>query len=198
MSKDAIYDRRSIRKFSDKRIPTELLQQILDAGRVAPSGKNRQPWKYLVFANAAKKELLMHMESGIAREKESPLLPGSAYGIPDAENTLRIMKEAPVVILVLNPDGKAPTDTLDVDERFRELCDTLSIGASIENILLKATEAGIGTLWIGNTCFAYPELMRYLAADGQLIGAIAAGYSDETPPPRPRKALTDIVEYRIE
>lgn len=41
MAIDSIYDRRSIRKFQEKDVPVELLNKILDAGRVAPSAKNR-------------------------------------------------------------------------------------------------------------------------------------------------------------
>ena len=48
---------------------------------------------------------------------------------------------------------------IDTDRRVSEICDTLSIGASVQNILLTATELGYGTLWIANTCFAYNELV---------------------------------------
>ena len=65
MAIDSIYDRRSIRKFQEKDVPVELLNKILDAGRVAPSAKNRQPWKYIVFGNGSKEELLKAMEEGL-------------------------------------------------------------------------------------------------------------------------------------
>lgn len=193
-----INDRRSIRKFLDKEIPLELIKEILEAGRMAPSAKNRQPWKYIVFGNKQKQELLDCMELGIKREEHTKsLLPKSASGIPDAKNTLRIMREAPIIILVLNTNGKSPFLTIDPDERITEICDTLSIGASIENILLRAEELELGTLWIANTCFAYGELVEYLCTDKQLVGAIAVGYANENPHPRPRKALEEIVEMRV-
>ncbi|MBD5544587.1 MAG: nitroreductase [Lachnospiraceae bacterium] len=193
-----INDRRSIRKFLDKEIPLELIKEILEAGRMAPSPKNRQPWKYIVFGNKQKQELLDCMELGIKREEHTKsLLPKSASGIPDAKNTLRIMREAPIIILVLNTNGKSPFLTVDPDERIMEICDTLSIGASIENILLRAEELELGTLWIANTCFAYGELVEYLCTDKQLVGAIAVGYANENPHPRPRKALEEIVEMRV-
>lgn len=71
------------------------------------------------------------------------------------------------------------------------------IGASIQNILLKAYELGLGTLWIANTCFAYKELVEYLETDRQLIGAIALGYADECPRQRPRKSIEEIMEFRF-
>ena len=54
MGIDAIQNRRSIRKFQAKSVPVESIYEILEAGRQAPSAKNRQPWKYLVFGNEKK------------------------------------------------------------------------------------------------------------------------------------------------
>ena len=74
-------------------------------------------------------------------------------------------------------------------------CDSLSIGASIQNMLLKATQLGLGTLWIANTCFAYNDMVEVIPSKGQLIGAVAVGYAAEKPYPRPRKNLEEILEY---
>lgn len=198
MAINSIYDRRSIRKFQEKDVPVELLNKILDAGRVAPSAKNRQPWKYIVFGNEHKKELLKAMEEGLEREeKGTTSIPKSRHGIPDAKNTLRIMQEAPIIIVVLNTNAKSPFLQIDNDERISEICDSLSIGASIQNMLLAAEEMGIGTLWIANTCFAYTELVTYLNTEEQLVGAIAIGYANENPGQRPRKKMSEIVEYRL-
>lgn len=195
---DLIYNRRSIRKYLDKQVSKELIEQIIDAGRVSPSAKNRQPWRYIVLGGESKLEFLEHMWKGILREEnEYAMLPDSANGLADAKNTWNIMMQAPVLIVVINDNGKNPFDTIDTDSRFVEICDTLSIGASIENMLLKATELGLGTLWIANTCYAYKELTEYLKTLQQLVGAIALGYADETPALRPRKKIEEIVEYRL-
>ena len=192
---EEIYSRRSIRKYTNEPISCSIIEKIIDAGRVAPSAKNRQPWKYLVYSGEAKVRLLSIMKKGIEMEEINPRLPLSVNGIPDAKNTLRIMENAPVVIVVLNTNGKSPFVQLDVDGRFSEMNDLLSIGASIENMLLKAEELNIGTLWIGNTCFAYQELMEYIGSTAELIGAIALGYKAETPAMRPRKKIEDIIVY---
>ena len=198
MSLGAISNRRSIRKYKSKEIPIDILNKILEAGRLAPSGKNRQPWKFIVYGGNKKKELLLYMQIGIQREvRGKALLPESKFGLPDAENALRIMQEAPIVIMVLNTNGKSPFEGISPDERFTEIVDSLSIGAAIENILLQAEDLGVGTLWIANTCFAYPELAAYLDTTSQLIGAIALGYANEKPAKRPRKSLDSIVEYRF-
>lgn len=197
MAMQSIYNRRSIRKFQEKNVPKDVLEELLNAGRAAPSAKNRQPWKYIVFGGTQKQELLDVMQTGLVREEQGITnLPKSRYGIPDAKNTLKIMQQAPIIIVILNTNAKSPFLPVDNDERIMEICDTLSIGAAVENMLLAAEELGLGTLWIANTCFAYKELVSYLRTEHQLVGAVAAGYPDETPPQRPRKQLEEIVEYR--
>ncbi len=195
---NSIYSRRSIRKYKDKQVEKELIEKIIDAGRMAPSAKNRQPWQYIVLGGKSKADFLEQMRKGIFREENGgAILIGSANGISDAKNTWKIMVTAPILIVVLNNNGKSPFNEIDADSRFVEIFDALSIGASIENMLLKATELGLGTLWIANTCYAYKELTEYLGTSLQLVGAIALGYADEAPSQRPRKAMEDIVEYRL-
>ncbi|MCM1157209.1 MAG: nitroreductase family protein [Bacteroidales bacterium] len=196
MSTEEIFARRSIRKYRNDGVSPETVNRILEAGRAAPSGKNRQPWRFLVYGGREKEELLAAMKAGIEREQKGEvLLKESRAGLLDALNTLRIMETAPLIIMVENPCGKSPFCTLTADERFTELTDTLSIGAAIENMLLKAQELGVGTLWIANTCYAYPELTHYMGTEGQLVGGVALGYADESPEARPRKELEHIVEY---
>lgn len=195
----SIYNRRSIRKYLDKNVSKELIEQIIDAGRMAPSAKNRQPWQYIVLGGENKAVFLECMKKGILREeKEIAYLPNSKTGIPDAKNTWQIMVQAPILIVVLNTNGKTPFEEIDVDDRITEICDSLSIGASIQNMLLKATEVGLGSLWIANTCFAYKELVTYLNTTKQLIGAIAIGYANERPVQRPRKKIEDIVVWNMD
>lgn len=56
---EAIKTRRSIRKFEDTPVPPEALKQVLEAGRIAPSAGNRQPWKFLVVTDPeTRKELV--------------------------------------------------------------------------------------------------------------------------------------------
>lgn len=192
-----IEQRRSIRKYKRDEVPHACIREMIRAGCLAPSGKNRQPWKFLIYEGDAKRELLLHMQAGIRRERKGPsLLPGSRGGLPDAENTLRIMGEAPVLLMVMNPRGKSPFEPVTADERMTEIVDSLSIGAAIQNMLLEGERLGIGTLWIANTCFAWPELMAFIGQPGQLVGAVALGYADEKPAQRPRKSPDEVMEYR--
>lgn len=193
----AIYDRRSIRKFKDKPISQEDIIDIIQSGIKAPSSKNRQPWKFVVIQENAKEEMLNVFCRGIEREEnDSALLPQSKQHIISAKHTIDIMAEAPTIVFVVNTLGRNILTELTLEERVSEICNIQSISASIQNMLLAATEKGIGSLWICDIYFAYPELCKWLNSDGQLIAAIAFGYPNESPKERPRKAIEDIVEWR--
>ena len=195
---NAIFERRSIRKFKDLEVSDELIRKVIKAGAEAPSAKNRQPWKYIVFKGNSREEMLGVMDMGLDMALAEPSLPeqGKA-GVMDAKNTLRIMRGAPVIILVLNTNGTSPFGKpLDIFSHITEICDSMSCGASIENLLLAATGEGLGSLWIANTFYAHEPLRAYLKTDKQLIAAVALGYPDEDPVKRPRKDFEEIIEIR--
>ena len=192
-----IENRRSIRKYKRHEISKEIIEDIIYSATLAPSAKNRQPWKFIVYQGEEKSKLVDVMHQGIKSEKIThKLMPEWACAIPDAENTVRVMEEAPCLITVLNTNQKTPFDSIEDEKRIVEICDSLSIGAAIENMILTATSYGLGTLWIANTCFAYNELIDFIETDSQLTGIVAIGFANEAPAKRPRKPLTDIVEYR--
>ncbi|WP_410470675.1 nitroreductase family protein [Clostridium sp.] len=196
----SIENRRSIRKFKEDGITMELLEQVLFAGIKAPSSKNKQPWRFVVLGGKAKKEMLHSFEAGLVREQEgnAALLEKNRNALPDAWNTLNILKQAPIVILVLNAESGNPFVPISKEERVAEIANTQSIGAAIENMLLAAQELGLGSLWVCNTFFAYTELSQWIGSSVQLAAALALGYADEEPMPRPRKKLADVVTYRLE
>ena len=179
--------RRSVRKFKPDSISKAAVDEIVLAGSLAPSAKNRQPWKFTITEGKSKAELCEVMEAGLKREKISPLLPESTAGIADAEHTLSIMRQAPLLIFITDIYGSDLTVHLTADEHEFEICNTLSIGAAIQNL-------GIGSLWICNTCFAQRELNELL--NGELRAALALGYPAEAPNARPRKDIRDIIEWR--
>ena len=192
-----IFDRRSIRKFTDKPISQKDITDIIQSGIKAPSSKNRQPWKYIVIQGNAKEEMLKVFRQGIEREEnDSALLPESRQYITSAKYTVNIMAEAPTIVFVVNSLGKSILSELTPEERIFEICNIQSIGASIQNMLLAATEKGIGSLWICDIYFAYLELCKWLNSDGQLVAAIAFGYPNEFPKERPRRKIDDVIEWR--
>lgn len=194
---NGIDSRRSIRRFSSEEIPDEVVREIIESGTKAPSAKNRQPWKYMVIRGAAKGDMLEAFRRGIEREKAGKaLLPGSSRHLAGAEYTVRIMEQAPVVIFVLNPEGRGIFTPLNEEERVYELCNVQSVSAAIENMLLAATEKGLGSLWICDIFFAYEELCSWMDSDGELLAAIALGIPAESPGARPRKGIEDVIIWR--
>ena len=192
-----IENRRSIRKYNPDEIERKLIDEIIYSASLAPSAKNRQPWKFIVYQGKEKDKLVDVMRHGINSEKMNhELMLEWAFAIPDAENTVRIMQEVPCLIAVLNTNQYTPFASIENEKRIVEISDSLSIGAAIENMILTATGYGLGTLWIANTCFAYNELMDFIGTDSQLTGIVAVGFADEAPAKRPRKPLEEIVEYR--
>lgn len=199
----AIRNRRSIRKFRDKPLTEMDLHMILEAGMAAPSSKNRQPWHFTIVRGKAKEELVQTMEKGLRLEMKAdkPFLPESMPLINGAYASLEVMKQAPVVILVRNERGADPEfkGRLSADERVAELCNVQSIAAAIENMLLAAQSLKIGSLWLGDIFFAYPELSAWLNArdpgHGMLIAGLCFGYGAEAPRPRSRKALHDMATF---
>lgn len=192
MNTEVIERRRSIRRFQKKEVSKEMILQILEAARQAPSAKNAQPWRFLVLGPQSRNAALNAMDAGVRCRMDAvanrPLL-------ADAIHTLRIMKSAPVLILVVNPAGGTPADSVSGWARVAELLDAMSVGAAVENLLLEAVALGLGALWIGNTFFAYDEIAAALEIQGQLLGAVAVGWPDETPEPRPRKSMEEIAGF---
>lgn len=195
---ESIFTRRSIRKFTDEPVSRDTIDKLLAAAVAAPSAKNRQPWRFVVYSGEQKQTLLAAMRCGLEREKsDDARLPESADGLGDAFNTLRIMEQAQVIVMVLGTEGMSPFEAYSPDRHVYEICDMLSIGAAVENMLLAATETGLGSLWIANTCYAYEELKDFIGTDRMITGAVALGYPAESPNARPRKSVDEVTEYKV-
>lgn len=192
----AITDRRSIRKYKDIPVPQNLIEDILQAGILAPSSKNRQPWRFVVVSGNAKTDMLRAMEQGLIREEKDPMLPDSKQHLSGARHTLEIMRQAPVTIFVINTLGIGLSRSIGTENRIYEICNAQSIGAAIQNMSITAAESGLGSLWICDTFFAYNELQAWLNTEGELYAAFTLGYADENPGARPRKAMHDVVEWK--
>lgn len=105
------------------------------------------------------------------------------------------MKEAPVLIFVMNDLGCRLDHTLSWDERVSGICYAPSIDAAVENGCLTADSLELGSLWICNTYFACPELCHTLKSRCEPICALALGYAAEAPLNRLRKAFADVVKF---
>lgn len=172
---EVIKNRRSIREYKDLIVSDEDIKQIINAGILAPSAKNKQPWDFIVIK-----------DNNLKQEIGSILYDSDERKSPALIRTSEIIKKAPVLILVFN---KIVDDELDWY--------SLSIGACIQNMLLQATNLGLGSLWIGYVNRIGNEINNLFDInDKKLISAIILGYKDEEPSSRPRNSIEDIVEWR--
>ena len=137
------------------------------------------------------------MEKGIERsEKGEGGLAGAPELFTNARFTLQCMKQAPVLVFIVNPQGRPLTDTWTAAENIHELSDVQAIGAAAENMALQATSMGIGSLWIGIIFFAYDELHDWLG-EGEMVMAMSFGYPNHNPCPLARKSEDDVIEVRL-
>jgi len=108
---ELIRKRQSIRKYKQTPVPKDMIIQILEAARIAPSGGNRQPWHFIVVQNKETIKKLAGRQEWAAT--------------------------APVMILGL------------VDKRQQASYYYNDMGVAFEHIILKATDLGLGTCWMG-------------------------------------------------
>lgn len=176
--------RRSIRKYKNEDVSNEIVKKLIKNAGLAPSAKNRQPWNFMVVKGQTKNMIADIMIS--AKKKLKYSLDKHLYGINSSVTlSSNVIRNAPILILVFRPK----------DDKWL-IGDTLSIGASIEHICLTATDLGLGSLWIRDIVYTDIEVASFVGkSDMELICAISIGYPDQNPKQRPRKKLTEILEW---
>ena len=161
----AISIRRSVRSYNNQAIDDVTLTKILDAGRLAPSASNVQPWKFIVV-------------------KE----PATRVKIAEAASQQAFVGEAPVVIVACATGAQSmmmcgqPRLTVD-----------LSIAMSF--MILQATELGLGTCWIGAFDEGEVKEILGIPENVIVVAISPLGYPAGVTRPRPRKSLAEIVCY---
>ena len=165
---DVVGSRRSIRKYTSEVVSDDDIRKILECGILAPSAKNGQPWRVKVVSGDLKDKVACFLESKKSDDDISIL------------HTAGVIREANKLILVFIID--------DYDKN-----DVLSIGAFIENMCLKATDVGLGSLWIANTDKVNDLIKDYFGVSMDLISCVAIGYKNQDPHQRPRMSLEEIV-----
>ena len=186
---EAMRSRRSIREFRSDPLARETVIALLDAALLAPSAKNSQTWRFTVIPAEKKEEFLGVLRKGIANREAEGVEVGTIRW------TIRAMEQAPLTILVHNTDGIHPWKARKEHESWWDLATVQSVGAAIQNMLLAATELGLGSLWIADVWDAYPEIAKWLGTDNQLVAAVSLGYTDATPPMPARKPMSEVVRW---
>lgn len=162
---EAIVKRKSIRQYKDTEIEDEKLQKILESARIAPSASNRQEWKFLVVKNQESRDKLVN-----------------------AANGQKFVGQAPLTIVACSTESERVMPC-------GQLAYPVDLSIAVSFMILEATELGLGTCWLG----AYDERkvkeILNIPEDIRVPAMFTLGYADETPAPRPRKGIEDIVSF---
>lgn len=182
MEFDAVLANRfSARKYKPgRKLKNEQINKIIDAGRIAPSAKNRQPWIFKVLNDSEKDIIAKMMIEYKDKNKEKH---DAKFGENSCNATGKAVLDASVMILVLRKDDK---DWITGD--------TLSIGAAIEHMLLEATNMGLGSLWIRDTVYVEDKILKLIdEPELKLVSSLIIGYADERQHIRNLKSLKDTI-----
>ena len=212
---EAIEKRRSIRRYKPDDVPQAVLEKVLNAARLAPSGCNRQARKFIVVRD---------------KETKSKLANASPYRFPSPKEKLDTeadskFEEAPVVIvgccLVQDADmryfGSKDEDFIIFSNVAQEKGEPgywdeyvehssshtgeyesggiYDLAMALDHLSLAAVGEGLGTCWIGGIKErAYRKILS-IPDEVQARMVMLLGYPDESPDPRPRKSFEEVVCY---
>ena len=169
---DCIATRHSTRKFKPELVADELLRQVIEAGRQAPSGKNKQQNHFLVIR---KPEVLAKLVALVRQEFARMEL--TEANSDDMGGAIKLSKKgtyvfkynAPILIVVANKKGYG-----------NNFADT---SIAIQNMMLAANALDLGTCWINQLRWLQDNsvILSYLRnlgmADDEIpFGAVSIGY----------------------
>jgi nitroreductase len=158
--------RRSIRRYRPDPVPDDMVEQLLEAGRWAPSASNRQPWTFIVVRDeAVRRAVAQHPAVFLIRWAH--------------------VAEAPLLI-VLCGNARNPV--------YRQFLHE-DVGLAGSQIMLQAHALGLGTCWVGGLDRKAVAGTLKLPDHLEIVGLLTVGFPAEDPDPRPRKPLAGIVHY---
>lgn len=172
---DAIYTRRSVRKYQDKPVDKATVEKLLDATVQSPSAMNAQPWTFCIIQDA---DLLLDISNRtkaylLSILEQRPLLEKyrSAFESPD----FNIFYDASTLVIICAKPGESPDPVTDC-------C------LAAENLMLAAHDFGLGTCWIGfaRAYFNLPEAKQSAGIPDEytVTAPIIVGYPDGESPAR--------------
>ncbi len=151
---EAIKKRRTIRRFTQKPIPREILKKLIDYARVAPMARNVQGLEYIIVENSEIREKLFKLIK-------------FAGSLPEDQRTPEPGREPTAYIIVL------------VNTEIKPSFFDFDIGAAVENILLGAVKYGIGSCWMANINVRKIKSLLEIPDQYQVKHVISLGYPDE-------------------
>lgn len=203
--------RHSVRKFKDQPVPKDDILKLLEAATLAPSGKNKQNWHFVVITNKDK----IHHIAQLVAEKNASL--AALHTDPEKKKSIQssaayhtIFKNAPVLILIYAGhydsigDGLREAGVISTEE-FHALVrpnpGVQNIAAAMENLQLAAADLGYGGCWMTGPTYAAREISEYLGFEkpGYYLAAltpmgIPADDKLSSPPRKPGADVATFIE----
>lgn len=187
--------RRSVRKYQDRPVTRELIEQVLEAARWAPSPHGRQPWRFVVITRQEIKEQLA--DSMGETWQKNLQMDGQEAEIVNIrlEKSYQRILGAPAIILpclYLEDLDIYPDERRQADETIMAI---QSIGAAIQNMLLMAYDLGLDAGWMCAPLFCPEVVCDALDLDKRLIpqALITLGYAAADPKRRERLPLSSLI-----
>lgn len=197
-TKEAIELRRSIRKYKTKDVPDEIIYELIDSARLAPSGCNSQPWRFKIIRDSKTKKQLEVAAHNQKFVSDAPVVlvccldvkgyfEGTVSGLQDLEANKVIDKQIYTVLMK------------DVEETWRQRVEevisrkSFNVAIAIEHIVLRALDFGLGTCWVRLVDVRQVRKIFDWDENITVIALLPIGYPDEDPTPRKRMALEDIL-----
>lgn len=204
--KTAIETRSSVREFTSEQVPVADLREMVRLAGCAPSVNNSQPWRYVAITNGG---LRSRMAEAV-RVKLVEILPPDPPDDAERAANAKLLEfctwfgQAPVVFAVKTREYEAVLDRalvrwgLSPEEaaRLRGHPNAVSVGASVENLLLAATSLGYASCWLTGPLVAARELEALLdiGAPWRLGAVVAVGKAKRATSQSPKNPLDEIFE----
>jgi nitroreductase len=189
---DVIASRRSIRKFKQGDISADTINLLLDAARLAPSGSNLQPARFIVVQSPTAKESLGKFTPYKFIVKAAVIFVCCAdlTTITSREKRVgELMKEGAFEGVEMDMNDPSATAAPVMDMEMIKAYLSMNTAIAIEHIVLKAVDLGLGSCWIGR--FDRDKVKEFLALSESIypVVLLPVGYPDQFPKERPRFAL---------
>lgn len=177
-----IFERRAVRKYKNIPVSKELIEQLLEAGRMAPSAMNKQPWKFYILTSKDDIQLFSHEIDKVAL-KNIPKM-GIKNIAKAVFSGMRHLSDSVHFMLAEDPVFHGAPVVIFITAPKENEWASLDIGMCAQNMMLTAKSLGLDSCPVGFGKFVeqtedYPKLD--IPSTDQVHLAIIIGYGDETP-----------------